>query len=102
MNWPVRTVCRLGLVAAALITLAPAIALAQTDFPRRAVKFVVPVPPGNTLDSTPRIIGDKLSVRWGQPVVIENRPGAASNLGAEAVFKSEPDGYTLLVTPPGP
>ena len=50
----------------------------------------------------PRIIGEKLSQRWSQPVIVENRPGAASNLGAEAVFKSEPDGYTLLVTPPGP
>ena len=76
--------------------------IAQTDFPRRAVKFVVPVPPGNMLDSMPRIIGEKLSPRWSQPVIVENRPGAASNLGAEAVFKSEPDGYTLLVTPPGP
>ncbi len=50
----------------------------------------------------PRIIGEKLAMRWNQPVIVENRPGAASNLGAEAVWKSEPDGYTLLVTPPGP
>ncbi len=77
-------------------------ATAQTDFPRRTVKFVVPVPPGNMLDSMPRIIGDKLSARWSQPVIVENRPGAASNLGAEMVWKSEPDGYTLLVSPPGP
>jgi tripartite-type tricarboxylate transporter receptor subunit TctC len=54
------------------------------------------------LDSMPRIIGEKLSVRWSQPVIVENRPGAASNLGTEAVFKAEPDGYTLLVSPPGP
>ena len=52
--------------------------------------------------SMPRIIGEKLSARWGQPVIVENRPGAASNLGSEAVAKSEPDGYTLLVSPPGP
>jgi tripartite-type tricarboxylate transporter receptor subunit TctC len=54
------------------------------------------------LDAMPRIIGDKLSPRWNQPVIVENRPGAASNLGTEMVFKSPPDGYTLLVTPPGP
>ena len=80
----------------------PAIAGAQSDYPRRAVKIVVPVPPGNVLDSAPRIIGEKLSQRWGQPVIVENRAGAASNLGAETVWKSEPDGYTLLITPPGP
>ena len=97
-----RLALRLSLFACALTAVAPAAVLAQADFPRRAVKFIVPVPPGNTLDSTPRIIGEKLSTRWNQPVVVENRPGAASNLGAEAVFKSEPDGYTLLVTPPGP
>jgi tripartite-type tricarboxylate transporter receptor subunit TctC len=87
---------------AATLAAAPFTAAAQTDFPRRAVKFVVPVPPGNMLDSMPRIIGEKLSARWSQPVIVENRPGAASNLGTEAVFKSEPDGHTLLVSPPGP
>jgi tripartite-type tricarboxylate transporter receptor subunit TctC len=91
-----------ALIGLTLIILAPAPALAQADFHRRAVKFVVPVPPGNMLDSMPRIIGEKLSARWGQPVIVENRPGAASNLGSEAVAKSEPDGYTLLVSPPGP
>jgi tripartite-type tricarboxylate transporter receptor subunit TctC len=90
------------LLIAALLAAAPSAALAQADYPNRTIKFVVPVPPGNMLDSMPRILGDKLSPRWGQPVIVENRPGAASNLGAEAVFKSPPDGYTLLVTPPGP
>jgi tripartite-type tricarboxylate transporter receptor subunit TctC len=91
-----------ALLIAALIGLTASPTFAQTDFPRRAVKFVVPVPPGNMLDSMPRIIGERLSARWNQPVIVENRPGAASNLGTEAVFKSEPDGYTLLVSPPGP
>jgi tripartite-type tricarboxylate transporter receptor subunit TctC len=76
--------------------------LAQADYPSHTIKFVVPVPPGNMLDTMPRILGDKLTPRWGHPVIVENRPGAASNLGAEFVFKSSPDGYTLLVTPPGP
>jgi tripartite-type tricarboxylate transporter receptor subunit TctC len=90
------------LAATALIAAAPATVFAQGDYPNRSIKFVVPVPPGNMLDAMPRIIGDKLSPRWNQPVVVENRPGAASNLGTEMVFKSPPDGYTLLVTPPGP
>jgi tripartite-type tricarboxylate transporter receptor subunit TctC len=90
------------LAATALIAAAPATVFAQADYPNHAIKFVVPVPPGNMLDAMPRIIGDKLSPRWNQPVIVENRPGAASNLGTEMVFKSPPDGYTLLVTPPGP
>jgi tripartite-type tricarboxylate transporter receptor subunit TctC len=90
------------LLVAAMLATAPSALLAQADYPNHAIKFVVPVPPGNMLDAMPRIIGDKLSPRWNQPVIVENRPGAASNLGTEMVFKSPPDGYTLLVTPPGP
>jgi tripartite-type tricarboxylate transporter receptor subunit TctC len=71
-------------------------------YPNRTVKIVVPVPPGPLLDTLPRMIGEKLSAKWGQPVVIENRPGASQNIGAEAVFRAEPDGYTLLVSPPAP
>ena len=62
----------------------------------------MPVPPGPILDTLPRMIAEKLSAAWGQPVIIENRPGAAQNLGAEVVAKSSPDGYTLLATPAGP
>src|SRR5215475_4195333 len=90
------------LAATALIAAAPTTVLAQADYPSHTIKFVVPVPPGNMLDTMPRILGDKLTPRWGHPVIVENRPGAASNLGTEFVFKSPPDGYTLLVTPPGP
>lgn len=70
--------------------------------PSRPVKIIVPVPPGPTLDLLPRIIAQKLSTRWGQSVLVENRPGAAQNLGAEIVAKAEPDGCTLLAAPPGP
>jgi tripartite-type tricarboxylate transporter receptor subunit TctC len=97
-----RSVLRWPLLIAAMLALAPSAAFAQADYPNHAIKIIVPVPPGNMLDAMPRIVGDKLSPRWNQPVVVENRPGAASNLGSEAVFKSPPDGYTLLVTPPGP
>jgi len=72
------------------------------DYPRRAVKVIVPYPAGGTADLMPRIVFDALSRKWGQPVVIENKPGASGNIGAEAAFNAEPDGYTLLSTPPPP
>jgi tripartite-type tricarboxylate transporter receptor subunit TctC len=72
------------------------------DYPARAVKIIVPFPAGGTADAMPRLFGDWLSRKWGQPVVIENRTGAAGNIGAEAVAKAEPDGYTLLSAPPPP
>jgi tripartite-type tricarboxylate transporter receptor subunit TctC len=77
-------------------------ACAQSDFPNRAIRIVVPFPTGATVDTLPRVIAEKLSGRWNQPVVIENRPGAAGNIGAEAVARAEPDGYTLLSSPPPP
>ena len=87
---------------AVLAALSAQRAAAQAEYPSRSIKIVVPLPPGASADTIPRIIADKLAKLWGQPVVIENRPGAAQNLGAEVVAKSEPDGYTLLATPPGP
>jgi len=90
------------LVLAALVLAAPNVGRADIDYPQRPVKIVVPAPAGTVLDSLPRILADKLSGRWGQAVIIENRPGAAQNIGAEAVAKAEPDGYTLLATPDGP
>ena len=77
-------------------------AFGQSSYPVRPIRIIVPLPPGATADTLPRLIGEKLTLKWGQPVVIENRPGAAQNLGAELVAKSEPDGYTLLATPQGP
>jgi tripartite-type tricarboxylate transporter receptor subunit TctC len=72
------------------------------DYPRHAVKVIVPYPAGGTADLMPRVIFDFLSRKWGQAVVIENKPGAGGNIGAEAAFHAEPDGYTLLSTPPPP
>ena len=60
------------------------------------------VPPGGSADALPRIVAEKLRERWGQPVVIENRPGAAGSTGSGSVFRAPPDGYTLLATPAGP
>jgi tripartite-type tricarboxylate transporter receptor subunit TctC len=77
-------------------------AFAQASFPTRAVRFIVPFPGGGINDILARIIGEKLQTRWGQPIVIENKTGAGGNIGAELAYQSEPDGYTLLLAPPGP
>ena len=86
-----------AVLVAATIGAAPA-----QDFPNRTVRIIVPFPAGGTADIVPRVVGDMLSRKWGQPVVIENRTGAGGNIGAEATFKAEPDGYTLLAAPPPP
>ena len=72
------------------------------DYPDRPVKIIVPFPAGGTADAVPRLVGDWLSRKWGQPVVIENRTGAAGNIGAEFVYRAAPDGYTLMSSPPPP
>jgi len=72
------------------------------DYPDHTVKIIVPFPAGGTADAVPRIVGDWLSRKWGQTVVIENRTGAAGNIGAEVAYRSAPDGYTLLSAPPPP
>jgi tripartite-type tricarboxylate transporter receptor subunit TctC len=100
MTFSARTILGLSAALAALIAL-PAIGSAQ-DFPNRPVKVVVPFPPGGTADAMPRIVADWLSRKWGHPVIIENRAGAAGNIGAEVVAKSDPDGYTILSAPPPP
>lgn len=93
----------IALAAAVIAALASAPTRAQTQpFPSRPVRIIVPLPPGATADTVPRLIAEKMSVRWGVPVVVENRPGAAQNLGAEIVARAEPDGHTLLATPQGP
>jgi len=76
-------------------------AVAQDNYPTRTIKIIVPLAPGGgTAIALPRIVADKLSERWGRPVIVEYRPGAAGNIGAEAVVRADPDGYTLLASPP--
>jgi tripartite-type tricarboxylate transporter receptor subunit TctC len=67
------------------------------SFPNRSIKIVVPATPGGAIDVIARLVGDKLTVALGQPVVIENKPGASNNLGTDLVAKSPPDGYTLVI-----
>ena len=89
-------------VASVVAVLFASVAIPQTAFPTRAVKIVVPFPGGGGNDILARIVGDKLQARWGQPIVVENKTGAGGNIGADLAYQSEPDGYTLLLSPPGP
>ena len=81
----------------ALMVLALPFAVNAQGYPSRTVKLVVPFPPGGSLDFTGRLIAQRLSEMWGQPVVVENKPGAGGNIGADFVAKSAPDGYTILL-----
>jgi tripartite-type tricarboxylate transporter receptor subunit TctC len=99
---PEKSIAACAFLAAACFMGVQDSAVAQADYPNRTIKIVVPTPAGTTADLLPRIVGEKLAAMWGQPVVVENRPGAAMNLGAEAVAKAAPDGYTLLATPQSP
>jgi len=97
---PSRRVLLGGIGAAALA--ASTRTLHAQAYPSRTVKIVVPYPAGGITDVLPRIMQERLTKKWGQPIVVENKPGAAGNLGAEQVFNAEPDGYTILVTAPSP
>jgi tripartite-type tricarboxylate transporter receptor subunit TctC len=92
--------CVAALGAAISLGLAAPAALAQA-WPARPVRFVAPFPPGGPVDLLARLIGQKITEKLGQPVVVENKPGAAGNLGIEQVAKSVPDGSTLLHVPAG-
>src|SRR5215831_11123659 len=90
---------------ALLLAAAPALAQQKdeaADYPNRTVRIIVSAPPAGGPDVVARILADKLQQRWGQPVIIENRPGAGGTLGTADVASAEPDGYTLLSAQPGP
>ena len=91
---------------AALLLAGPALGQDKADpaanYPATIIKIIVCVPAGGGVDTITRIVADRLRQRLGQPVVIENRGGLAGNIGAEAVYASEPDGYTLLASQPAP
>ena len=85
------------LVASSLAALSPGLSAQTPSHPGRPVRFVVPIPTGGSNDVVARAIAQRLSEVWGQPVTVENRPGAGMNLGAEFVARSAPDGYTWLL-----
>src|SRR5215207_5916019 len=88
------------LLAVLLVIAAPAAASAQ-DWPNRPLRVVVPFPAGGSADVQTRVIADELSKALGQPVVIENKPGAGGNIGASEAARAQPDGYTLFMATTG-
>src|SRR3954462_14369784 len=80
-----------------LLLAVPGLVLAQA-YPSHPITLVVPYTPGTGIDIIARTVGPRLTERWGQPIVVENRPGASGNIGAAMVAKAAPDGYTMMVT----
>lgn len=79
------------------VVLAAALCGAAEDYPKRPIRFIIPFPPGGANDIVARIVGPKLTERFGQPVVVDNRPGASGSIALELAARAQPDGYTLLV-----
>src|SRR3990170_609972 len=99
-----RTACFAGLAFALIVAILTPFAepAAAQGYPNRPIKLVVPYAAGGGSDIIARIFADRLSQKINQTVFIENRAGAGGNIGADAVAKSHPDGYTVLFTPQGP
>ena len=91
-----------AVVSSALAASPAATQPADQNYPSKPIKVIVTVPAGGGVDTVVRILGEKLHQRLGQPVIVDNRGGAAGNIGAEAAFLSEPDGYTLMASQPAP
>jgi tripartite-type tricarboxylate transporter receptor subunit TctC len=98
------SIVKMALCAIAICSLGTAKAVAQqtVDYPTRVVRIVVPYPAGGGPDTFTRLVAEKLAEKWKQPVIIENRAGGGGNVGAAHVARADPDGYTLLSSPPGP
>ena len=86
-------------LAVVALTAAPAFAQGVGSYPDRPIRIVVPYPPGGFNDTLARTLGAKLQAAWGQPVVVDNKPGGATVIGLDAAAKSAPDGYTLVILP---
>lgn len=84
-------------LASLILALSAVVATAQDKYPNKSIRVIVPVAPGGGTDFIARLIGQKLSEAWGQPVIVDNRPGGAGNLGVEIAAKAVPDGYTLVI-----
>ena len=96
LDAPRRRFARLAGLVAALVFTGAAPALAD-QWPTRPIRFVVPYPPGGPLDQVARALAEKLREPLGQPIVVENRPGAGGNIGADLVAKAAPDGYSIMM-----
>ena len=90
---PIASMLKVLAVAASLAAV-PVAASAQA-YPTRAIKIIVPAPPGGAIDTIARVVGDKIGAAMGQPVIVDNRPGASNNLGTDVLAKATPDGYTI-------
>src|SRR5258708_9834145 len=99
MSFSVRA---LGILAILAATALPARGQVPSGFPAKPIRFVVPFPGGGINDVLARIAADKLTGRWGQRIVVENKTGAGGNIGADFAAQAEGDGHTLFITPPGP
>jgi len=91
MNWKKIAACLLG----AMVSLGAAVPAVGQEFPKAPVKIIIPFPPGGPTDAVGRLIGQKLQEAWGQPVLIDYKPGAGTAIGVDFVAKSAPDGYTF-------
>jgi tripartite-type tricarboxylate transporter receptor subunit TctC len=96
----IRFTARVAALALLSLSAAPSSVGAET-FPEKTIRIIVPTAPGGSIDSTARLIADRMQAKWGKPVVIENRPGAGMRIGAEAAARSPADGYTLLAAHDG-
>ena len=93
---PLNAIARM-VTLGALMALAGA-AAAEQAYPDKPIRFITPYAPGGTTTPLARLVGQKLTESWGQPVIVENRPGAGTMIGTDVVAKAAPDGYTMLLT----
>ncbi|HKA80592.1 MAG TPA: tripartite tricarboxylate transporter substrate binding protein [Xanthobacteraceae bacterium] len=89
------------LALGAVLAVGLVVAASAQTYPSRPIRMIAPFPAGGLVDVLARAVGDELTKSLGQPVIVENRPGAGGNIGADIVARAEPDGYTLLMTSPG-
>ena len=101
MNSPLK-LAHLLAVASAFAAMTTQPAMAADPYPNKPIRIVVAYTPAGTTDILARIVGQKLIEAWGQPVIIDNKPGANGNIGTEYAAKAAPDGYTLLMTTAAP